>query len=165
MPGWYGVASVKWVTAIRALSAPLEAHFQTERYVYNGEQGVADGTPVQRMRVRSLIAQPADGDTLTRAETTTVAGVAWSGEGDVATVEVSFDSGETWEPAKLGEPTKEGVARSWSFDWTPSELGPRTILARARDTASNQQPRNPVWNELGYGNNLIHEVKVEVKSQ
>jgi DMSO/TMAO reductase YedYZ molybdopterin-dependent catalytic subunit len=59
VPGWYGVASVKWLTEIRVLDAPFDGFFQRERYVYRGEAGVADGTPVTRMRVRALIARPA----------------------------------------------------------------------------------------------------------
>ncbi len=163
VPGWYGVASVKWVTHIRALNTPLEAHFQTERYVYSGEQGLADGTPVRRMRVRSLIAQPTDGEALSGAQTTKIAGVAWSGEGEVSAVEVSVDGGETWQPAILGDPPGEGVSRLWHISWTPNQTGSVSILARAQDTAGNRQPRDPVWNELGYGNNLIHEIRVEIR--
>ncbi|HEU4882698.1 MAG TPA: sulfite oxidase, partial [Longimicrobium sp.] len=76
VPGWYGVASVKWLTEIRLIDTPLDAHFQTERYIYLGEQGLADGTPVTAMRVRALIVQPAEDEPLSAGAATVVRGTA-----------------------------------------------------------------------------------------
>jgi sulfane dehydrogenase subunit SoxC len=53
VPGWYAVASVKWLRRIALSSVPFEGYFQTDRYRYVH----ADGTdePVRRMRVRALL--------------------------------------------------------------------------------------------------------------
>lgn len=162
VPGWYGVASVKWLTEIQVLDAPFDGHFQTERYIYVGEPGVADGTPVTRMRVRALIVQPGEGERVDVGAATLVRGTAWSGEAPVARVEVSVDGGSTWRDADLGTTASPYAAIAWSLAWTPAHPGTHVLLARASDAAGNVQPVEHVWNELGYGNNAVHRLEVEV---
>jgi DMSO/TMAO reductase YedYZ molybdopterin-dependent catalytic subunit len=162
VPGWYGVASVKWMTEIRVLGEAFEGHFQTERYIYIGEPGIADGTPVTCMRVRALIGEPSEGEQLAIGAATTVRGTAWSGDAPVSRVEISFDGGETWRVAELGAAPSPYAAAPWSIAWTPTTPGRHLLLARATDAAGNVQPLDPVWNELGYGNNAVHRLEVEV---
>lgn len=162
VPGWYGVASVKWLTQIRVLDAPFDGHFQTERYIYLAEPGIADGTPVTAMRVRALIVHPAEGEQLPSGAATTVRGTAWSGEAPVRRVEVSVDGGATWRDAHLGAAASEYAAVPWSIAWTPVDAGRHVLLSRASDEAGNVQPMEHVWNELGYGNNAVHRLEVEV---
>jgi DMSO/TMAO reductase YedYZ molybdopterin-dependent catalytic subunit len=164
VPGWYGVASVKWLTEIRLIDTPLDAHFQTERYIYLNEPGLADGTPVTAMRVRALIVQPAEDEALSAGAATTVRGTAWSGEAPVTRVEVSVDGGSTWLDADLGTATAASpyAAVPWSFAWTPAHAGRHLLLARASDAAGNVQPLEQVWNELGYGNNAVQRLEVNV---
>jgi DMSO/TMAO reductase YedYZ molybdopterin-dependent catalytic subunit len=134
VPGWYGVASVKWLESIEALVQPFAGHFQTEQYIYDG------GAPVTTMRVRSHILTPSRG-------------WAWSGDGPITAVEVSLDSGP-WQAAAVGRPLSR-------YAWVPwqaaLEIGPgrHTLRARARDAAGHVQPEVPPWNRLGYGNNAV----------
>jgi DMSO/TMAO reductase YedYZ molybdopterin-dependent catalytic subunit len=162
VPGWYGVASVKWLTEIRVLGEPFDGHFQTERYIYIGEPGTPDGTPVTRMRVRALIGEPSEGEQLVIGVATTVRGTAWSGDAPVSRVEVSFDGGETWCEAELGTAPSPYAAAPWSIGWTPSHPGRHLLLARATDATGNVQPLDPAWNKFGYGNNAVHRLEVEV---
>lgn len=161
VPRWYGVASVKWLERIAVLEQPLDAHFQTERYVYVKDPFEADQTPVTAMRVRSLIASPADGARLAPEELS-IEGSAWSGSGAVTAVNISCDGGNTWVEAELGEGDGFGLARRWRLAWTPPGPGRYRLLSRATDAAGHQQPLEPIWNELGYGNNLAHRIEVEV---
>jgi sulfite oxidase len=162
VPGWYGVASVKWLTEIRLIDAPLDAHFQTERYVYVGEAGLPDGTPVTAMRVRALILHPAEDEPLSAGAATAVRGTAWSGQASITRVEVSVDGGATWRDARLGTAASPYAAVPWSLEWTPTDAGRYLLIARASDAAANVQPLEQVWNELGYGNNAAQRLKVEV---
>jgi DMSO/TMAO reductase YedYZ molybdopterin-dependent catalytic subunit len=73
VPGWYGVASVKWLTTIELVDHPFDGYWQTTKYCY--ETAAGDREPVTLQRVRALITEPADGDTLPAGETT-VRGVA-----------------------------------------------------------------------------------------
>jgi len=65
----------------------------------------------------------------------TIEGSASDSEGEgqeggvIGAVEVSVDGGESWHLA-------DGAA-SWSYTWTPEELGATTILARATDDSAN----------------------------
>ncbi len=162
VPGWYGVASVKWLTEIRVLDAPFEGFFQRERYVYRGEEGMEDGTPVTSMRVRALVARPGEGERIRVGAPTEVRGTAWSGDAPVQRVEVSVDGGATWRDARLGQAEGPYACVPWSLAWSPARPGACEIVARATDGDGNVQPLESVWNELGYGNNVVHRVMVEV---
>ena len=161
VPGWYGMASVKWLTAIHLLTEPFEGYFQTERYVYRQKQGTPDGTPVTKARVRSIIASPNDGAELPIAPVE-IKGTAWSGHGPVTRVEVSTDGGTSWTDADLGTPASEYAAAPWRYEWLPSASGTYRLLSRATDAAGNRQPMEQVWNAKGYGNNMVQRVEVHV---
>jgi len=160
VPGYYGVASVKWLIHITALAEPFEGHFQTERYIYTRHEGVADGTPVTHMHVRALIANPLHDAIITAP--CTIAGAAWSGFGYIRRVDVSTDGGSTWSDATLAPPLSRYAATQWSFAWTPHDSGVCEIMARAEDSRGNTQPLEPIWNELGYGNNVVQRIRVNV---
>jgi DMSO/TMAO reductase YedYZ molybdopterin-dependent catalytic subunit/glyoxylase-like metal-dependent hydrolase (beta-lactamase superfamily II)/rhodanese-related sulfurtransferase len=162
VPGWYGMASVKWLTEIEVVAAPLDAYFQTDRYVYEFERdGVAVRQPVERQRVRSLITDPVDGDAFAAGEFT-VLGVAWSGAAPIASVEISIGAGP-WQPAALlGEPSRHHW-QWWEVTVVVAQPGATMIRARATDAAGETQPGRPELNRLGYGGNAIHTVCVTVR--
>jgi DMSO/TMAO reductase YedYZ molybdopterin-dependent catalytic subunit len=95
VPSWYGMASVKWLNEITALTQPFDGFCQTQEYVYIGEESIPDQTSATKMRVRSIITQPESG-TLLRNESINLLDVAWSGEGKVEKVELSFDQRGNW---------------------------------------------------------------------
>jgi DMSO/TMAO reductase YedYZ molybdopterin-dependent catalytic subunit len=161
VPGWYGVASVKWLTEIEITDRPFEGYYQTDKYVYywnrNGEQ---TREPVTLQRVRALITEPAP-DQEARAGELSVRGVAWSGAAPIARVEVSVDDGD-WREARL-----VGERRRHSWQWWEllarfDRPGPVRLRARATDLAGRTQPDRAEWNRLGYGNNSIHEVTARI---
>jgi len=155
VPGQYGMRSVKWLTRMTATDRPFDGHFR-ERYRYRGERGVPDGSPVGPIRVRSLILSPRAGDRLGRSAVE-VRGIAWSGRGAVRRVEIGIDG--QWSETQLeagSEPAR------WRLDWTPPGPGSYELAARATDAAGMTQPDAAVWNEGGYGNNVVHRVRVTV---
>ncbi|MEK6644025.1 MAG: sulfite oxidase [Planctomycetota bacterium] len=161
VPGWYGMASVKWLTRITLTTELFTGHFQHNDYVYLRQQGLPDGTPVTLMRVRSVIASPSDGATLPKAPIE-ITGAAWSGDGEIRKVELSTDDGRTWQQATLQPPTSDRAATGWKHSWTPIASGPHTLIARATDAAGNTQPLDPVWNLRGYGNNSVQKINVTI---
>jgi DMSO/TMAO reductase YedYZ molybdopterin-dependent catalytic subunit len=156
VPQMYGMASVKWLTRIEAVSHPFDGYYQDHyRYETPGEE---KAPRVTRMRVRALIATPADGAEVEGS--VEVRGIAWSGEAPVTRVEVSCDGGGSWAEAELGTAPSAYVAALWRLRWTPPGPGAYTLLARATDAAGNTQPLDPLPNVRGYGNNSVQRVRV-----
>jgi DMSO/TMAO reductase YedYZ molybdopterin-dependent catalytic subunit len=162
VPGWYGVAAVKWVVRIEAIAHSFRGFYQVERYIMaHPERSESAATPLTRIGVRSLITTPADGASLPRGRHM-LRGLAWSGAGPVRRVEVSSDCGATWEPATwTSEPTRYAW-RTWEYVWHVENPGEATLQSRAFDEAGHSQPSEPIWNRLGYANNAIQAVHVVV---
>jgi sulfite oxidase len=159
VPGWYGMASVKWVTRITAVSEPFRGFYQADRYVLS--TGDADTVPLSTMRVRSLITIPTEGARVPRGRCL-LRGMAWSGEAPVTRVEVSVDGGKTWGEALFSSDGERYAWRRWEFPFEAASAGSMTILSRAYDEAGNSQPDRPLWNRLGYANNAIEARRIRV---
>jgi DMSO/TMAO reductase YedYZ molybdopterin-dependent catalytic subunit/rhodanese-related sulfurtransferase/glyoxylase-like metal-dependent hydrolase (beta-lactamase superfamily II) len=158
VPGWYGVASVKWLTHIEAVGQPFDAYFQTEKYWFETDR-VRE--PVTLQRVRALVTSPVEGEQIDGGETV-IRGVAWSGAAPIARVEISLDNGP-WQPARLlGEPQRHRW-QWWELLTRFDQPGPVSIRARATDLAGRTQPDQPVWNRQGYGNNAIQQLNVTIR--
>ena len=160
VPGWYAVASVKWLTDIELIGQLFAGHFQMEKYWYEGRPGSEDARePVTRMQVRALITEPIQGAEIACGDIT-IRGVAWSGVAPIERVEVS--TGRAWHQANLiGEPSRTAWQR-WELVTRINASGPATLRARATDCAGRVQPEHAEWNRLGYGNNSIQEVSIRV---
>lgn len=160
-PRWYGMASVKWVARIEALTEPFGGYFQAKRYVYAADG--ADGhRPVTRMRVKSAIVAPADGDVIDGREIT-IWGWAWSGDAEIARVEVAIDGGDTWRDAQLMSPVSAHAWTRWELRWDVPHAGRYVLRSRATDAVGNMQPNEATWNRLGYGNNAVRTVIVDIR--
>ena len=161
VPRWYAVASVKWLARIRLVTQPFQGYYQTEKYLYEQEPGIPDKTPVSLMRVRAVIAKPTEGETLPRDQGE-ISGMAWAGEAPIRMVEVSVDGGRSWLAATLGPAASEHAWTPWSLTWSPDAPGEHLLLARATDATGQSQPLSQLWNAQGYGNNVVHPVRVKV---
>lgn len=152
VPGWYAVASVKWLARMVAIDRPFQGYYQTTDYT---TWIVKDGNPelavIGPMPVKSVIARPVAGARLALGRSVELFGAAWSGEHEVVGVEVSVDGGETWRTAVLRGDSSPGVWRHWSYEWTvDGPVGMRMLLSRARDSAGRVQPMERDWNHGTY---------------
>jgi sulfite oxidase len=152
VPRWYGMASTKWLTHVHARATESDNQFMARGYRY------ADGSPVDLIRVKSLITAPLDGERVA-VGTTRVIGVTWTGTGTVAQVEISSDGGRTWQQARFTSDARPGTWRLWEADLPIRSPGDQRVRARATDTVGNTQPEHAAPNPAGYGNNSIHEVR------
>jgi DMSO/TMAO reductase YedYZ molybdopterin-dependent catalytic subunit len=159
VPGWYGVASVKWLKRITVLDHPFVGEFQTARYVYDWPDRGSE--PVTNIRVRARITDPLPGATIP-AGRYTVRGKAWSGTGPVTRVEVSVAGAGEFQVATLEPAAGPYQWQDWSFEWD-AKPGRRALRARATDAVGNVQPDVPPWNRLGYGNNAVEVCSVDVR--
>jgi DMSO/TMAO reductase YedYZ molybdopterin-dependent catalytic subunit len=161
VPGWYGVASVKWLTEIEVTDQPFEGHYQTEKYVYYwNRNGKETREPVTLQRVRALITEPAPGQEAGSGDLV-VRGLAWSGAAPIEKVEVRVNDGD-WREARLVGERKRHSWQWWELITRFDQPGEVTLRARATDMAGRTQPERAEWNKLGYGNNGIHEVTARI---
>jgi DMSO/TMAO reductase YedYZ molybdopterin-dependent catalytic subunit len=158
VPGWYAMASVKWLAAIEATERPFTGYFQTDHYVIEPAGDGTSGTPVAEVRVRALITEPEAGDVVRRGELV-VRGYAWSGHG--AVVRVDVDAGHGWQIARLLDDPLPHAWRRWELA-TRVDVGRLALRARATDSSNHTQPDQPAWNRRGYANNAIQVVRVMV---
>jgi DMSO/TMAO reductase YedYZ molybdopterin-dependent catalytic subunit len=161
VPSWYGMAAVKWVNRIEALTEPFTGYYQRNRYIYDYGDG-QQPTPVTTMLIKSIITSPAEGDTVAVGPVT-VRGRAWSGSAPIVKIEVAIDGGENWEEARLlGARSKYGW-NAFEYTWNAAGPGRHAIRARATDAAGNVQPAAARWNKYGYGSNGILPTAVNVR--
>lgn len=158
VPGWYGMANVKWVVRLTALREPYGGYFQRQRYVYDQADGIS---PVTHARVKSLITSPQEGETLPSGAYT-IRGWAWSGAASIARVEVSVGGGDGWQSATLGTALGPSAWTPWSLTVPSLPAGRLTLRSRATDALGSCQPDVITWNRLGYGNNAVRPVTVHV---
>jgi DMSO/TMAO reductase YedYZ molybdopterin-dependent catalytic subunit len=167
VPGWYGMASVKWVSRITVLTEPFAGYQNVHSYRLRSDPD-EEGEPLNRIRPRSLMVPPGIPEFQSRsrivdAGTHTVLGRAWSGFGPIERVEFSDDDGRTWWDADLGEPPPDEYAwRAWSFEWLASP-GERVLCCRATDATGATQENEPAWNVGGYTNNAIQRLPTLVR--
>jgi DMSO/TMAO reductase YedYZ molybdopterin-dependent catalytic subunit len=158
IPGWYAVASVKWLTEIEVVDKPFTGYYQRDKYWYEYQRG--DETvrePIRLQRVRALITEP-DSNAGISCGKLAIRGVAWSGAAPIAEVEVSVDG--SWQQARLIGERNRHSWQWWELITHIEEPGPHTLRARATDLAGRAQPERADWNRLGYGNNSIHAVGI-----
>lgn len=161
VPGWYAMASVKWLRRVEVSNRPFEGFFQTVKYVYERQTNHKTiREPVTELRVKSLIMSPADGEILEKRRQT-IRGIAWSGIGRIVRLEVGV--GRQRLASRLLPSVGRFCLSSWKISWTPVRSGTFTITARAEDGRGNMQPLKPIPDRYQYGYNAVHKIKVHVK--
>jgi DMSO/TMAO reductase YedYZ molybdopterin-dependent catalytic subunit len=143
VPGWFGIAWVKWLTRIDVLDRRFMGKWMAREYVtLRGEERDAGETnwretSVCNLNVKSMAARvvklPRGGHRIT--------GAAWSDGTPLAAVEVRIDDGP-WRPAILEKkPVRSEFTWSfWHFDWPDATPGEHTVVSRATDSDGRQQP-------------------------
>jgi sulfane dehydrogenase subunit SoxC len=138
LPGYEGNMSVKWLRRIKVTSAPMMTKDETSRYT----DLQADGKSLMftyPMDVKSLITRPSPGLTLPRPGLYEVSGLAWSGSGAIAKVEVSADGGQTWAEAALTAPVLPRALTRFRIPWKWNGA-PALMKSRATDSTGEVQP-------------------------
>ncbi|MBI3821131.1 MAG: sulfite oxidase [Planctomycetes bacterium] len=162
VPGWYGVASVKWLKRIEVLDKPFRGYFQTKKYTTQRDTEHGRITIiVGPMAVKSEIIRPKAGDLL-GVGTNRVVGLAWAGEEAVAKVDVSTDGGRSWSKAELMGPQAAYSWTLWEYLWENAEPGTYSLLARTTSTGGRMQPMEYDALNLGYQIDFCRPIPVRV---
>ena len=133
VPGWYGMAHVKWLRSIELIDHEFDG-FQQSAYRIR-ESADDPGRPITRIEPRALVIPPGWPDFMSRSRflrpgQLMLEGRAWSGWGAVTVVEVSVDGGPTWDEAELDPPATAGPGAGGSSRGTPPRADTRSVPAR-----------------------------------
>ena len=165
VPGWYGMASVKWLNRIEAIDHTFKGYQQVGTYVYRQDNDDV-GTPVTAIRVKSLMVPPGKPDWYTRKRLlesgeTTLHGRAWSGSGtSIKKVEVGIN--DEWFEAQVFPANEKYAWSRWEFNWQASS-GFHQLRCRTTDANGEVQPLEPLWDKAGFGNNCVQLTEVWVE--
>ena len=165
VPGWYAMASVKWLQRIIVTEQPFTGYYQTFDYAYwQRQKAIAELTPLTEMQVKAQIAEPAEGDVVPANSRVRVHGAAWTSNGEITKVELTTDGGATWTEAKLLGESKPNAWRLWEFNWqTPTAPGRQTLIARATDSLGRTQPVQRDHDRGTYMINHLLLIDVEIR--
>ena len=136
-PGLEGNLHIKWLRRLKFGDQPWMTRWETDRYT----QLLANGKAMQfqlRMETNSVITSPS-GMMEIRPGYHRITGLAWSGHGKIAKVEISTDEGRTWKQAELNYPVLPKAQTRFQLDWT-WDGKPTKIVSRSTDDKGNVQP-------------------------
>jgi DMSO/TMAO reductase YedYZ molybdopterin-dependent catalytic subunit len=151
LPGWVGIASIKWLGSLEVSTTELTSPWNTQWYNVGG--------PLTVNPVRSAWELAWDA-TIRSRRTVELTGRSWSGAAPIARVAVSTDGGATWSRARLrpspgvdrghdARTTGHGWTR-WTHAWPAPAPGDYELLARATDEVGRTQPDVAAYNPNGY---------------
>ena len=137
LPGWEGIANVKWLRRLELGLQPWMTRWETAVYTDPLRNGTARQFSFE-MDAKSIITSPSHPMTIARGWRP-VSGIAWSGRGRISRVEVSTDNGKSWHDATLHEPvlSKAHVRFTHMWNWDGLDT---ILLSRATDETGYVQP-------------------------
>jgi DMSO/TMAO reductase YedYZ molybdopterin-dependent catalytic subunit len=146
VPGWFGVAWVKWLKRVDVLDRRFMGKWMAREYVtIRGEEHGAGWTNWRETSVCNLNVKSVTARVVRRpGGALRVSGAAWSDGTPLKSVEVRVDDGP-WRPAVIGrKPARDADAKFtwsfWHFDWPDAAPGEHTIVSRAVDEDGRVQP-------------------------
>ena len=166
VPGWYGMAHVKWLVGVAVLTSEFDGYQNVTSYRVK-QSADEPGEAVTRILPKALLQPPGVPDFQSRVRVldrgaVELTGRAWSGWAPVDAVDLSIDDGVSWRPAELGPQPAPYAWRSWRSTWDAAP-GRYELRARAHDAAGREQPVGQAWNRQGMANNHAQRVTVVVR--
>lgn len=138
LPGFEGNMNVKWLRRLKVTAEPAYSREETSKYT----DLMPDGTSREFsfvMEAKSIITRPSGGQKMMAKGFCEIAGIAWSGHGKVARVEVSVDGGNSWQDASLQEPVLTRALTRFRLPWR-WDGQEAVIVSRAIDETGYVQP-------------------------
>ena len=146
VPGWYGVANVKWLTRIELRDRRYMGKYMARDYVtVRGEKTENDltyvETSVTRMNLKSMVARVTRRPTKNGKIPLRAYGAAWGDGTDIDRVEVQLNKG-SWQRAEwdASAPQKKYCWRFFWIDLGEVTAGDHELVSRAIDVNGRIQP-------------------------
>jgi len=155
VPGWEANMWVKWLRRIEVGDQPWHHREETSKYTDLLENGKARRFTYV-MDAKSVITSPSPQAPVNhKSGFTVLSGLAWSGRGKIARVDVSIDGGRNWQTAKLDGPVfDKALTRFYhEFDWDGREL---LLQSRAMDETGYVQPSKSELRKVRGVNSVYH---------
>jgi sulfane dehydrogenase subunit SoxC len=155
LPGWEANMWVKWLRRVEVGDQPWHTREETSKYTDLLENGVARRF-TWVMDAKSVITTPSPQAPLNyKSGFTVVSGLAWSGRGKIARVDVSLDGGRNWRSARLDGPVLDKALTRfyYEFEWDGSEL---LLQSRAIDETGYVQPTKNALRKYRGVNSIYH---------
>ena len=137
LPGWEGNMNVKWLHRLLVTDQPAMSSKETAYYTELMPDGRAEMFSFV-MEARSVITRPSGGQSIAPGSQE-ITGLAWSGKGKIASVEISVDAGKSWAAAQLQEPVLSRALTRFRFNWK-WDGSEATIQSRCTDETGYRQP-------------------------
>ncbi|MFY0676895.1 MAG: sulfite dehydrogenase [Neptuniibacter sp.] len=154
-PGWEGNTSIKWLRRLEIGDQPWYHREETSKYTDLMPDGRARKfTFVQE--TNSVITSPCPENPIVQKGFLEIEGIAWSGRGKIKQVDVSFDGGVNWVPAKLKGLVLDKALTRFSLV-TKWEGQPWLLQARAIDETGYVQPTLGQLRKVRGGNSIYHK--------
>jgi sulfane dehydrogenase subunit SoxC len=168
VPGVQGVSSVKWLRRIEVGDKPWNTKDETIHYIDLMPDGQhRQYTSIQE--VKSVITGPSGGQKLLQPGYYNISGLAWSGRGQIDRVDVSYDGGINWYPARLETPVlPKALTRfniPWVWDGTAALLQSRAVDSTAQVQPMLKQLRDVRGSRSVYHNNAIQSWRVNANGE
>ena len=162
VPGWYGMASIKWLQRIIITDQPFYGYYQSIDYAFwRRDDAGSVLVPLTTMQVKAEIARPENNEVIRANSKYLVKGAAWTAEAIIVKVEVSCDGGESWGEATLDGKATENAWRLWRLEWQTPAPGDYVLMARATDSRGRTQPLERDANSGTYM--ICHCLPIEVE--
>jgi sulfane dehydrogenase subunit SoxC len=139
VPGWEGPFNVKYLKHIKVVDQPYMAWNESMNHsVSRPDLGGKARWYHFEWAVKSLITRPSAGMEM-RKGYVQITGLAWSGAGKVAKVDVSVDGGKTWKQARLDGAVHSKAHTRFTFDWEWNGQE-AMLMSRTTDETGDVQP-------------------------
>lgn len=143
MPGWYGMAQIKWLTRIEVIDWHYEGRHMARNYQSLRGVDSPDGTlwldsSISRNHLKSVIARVTRRGAKERFEYR-IAGAAWGGPASIDRVEVQIDDAP-WLGAAIDQRAGDAAWVLWSVAWKDPAPGEHVMVSRAINARGDVQP-------------------------
>lgn len=172
VPGWTGTYWVKHLTDVDVRAKPLGGFWMNPAYrVPAGKFPAADrfrtqetaaNMPITDIVVNSLVTSIRDGQRFHAGQVVEVAGIAWDGGRGIRRVDVTVDSGRSWQSAELGRDLGRFSFRAFSLKFKAERKGPAVVMVKATNNRGDTQVPELIFNPAGYHHNVIPRIMIEV---
>jgi sulfane dehydrogenase subunit SoxC len=155
LPGWEANMWIKWLRRIEVGDQPWHHREETSKYTDLMANGKARRFTYV-MDAKSVITSPSPQAPLNhRSGFTVLSGLAWSGRGRIARVDVSLDGGRNWRTAHIDGPAWDKALTRfyYEFDWDGEEL---LLQSRAIDETGYVQPSKAELRKVRGVNSIYH---------